>query len=283
MRCLLILAVLLAGACDRVFGLDARPLPDGPPLPVDAPPDAHPTFGSLTPVTLECPTGRAPIDLSLDRDERRFIYGCAGTDVDIYEAPVKDELTGKTATAVVVAPGAQGSPEMSPDGLAVYYLVLITGIGEIHLKQRMTIDDPWGAPTTPDVLNTVADDRPGPPDATGEHFVITRSSPPSSMLVEVVRQGTTYVERTTSTTALRVLGSPINPQISADGRTLVFAAMGDGSDLFISERSNPDAAWGTAVPISEVNTSRDETDPWLSADGRRLYFSRDGVLLLGRK
>lgn len=277
------LVVLFAGACDRVFGLDARSAPDGPPLAVDAPPDAHPTFGSLTPVTLECPSGRAPIEVSLDRDERRFIYGCAGTDVDIYEAPVKDELTGNTATAVVVAPGAQGSPEMSPDGLAVYYLVLITGIGEIHLKQRMTIDDPWGAPTTPAVLNTGADDRPGSPDATGTHFVITRSSPPGSMLVEVVRQANTLVDSTTSTAALRAVTSPINPQISADGRTLVFAAMGNGFDLFISERSNPDSPWGTAVSISEVNTNGDETDPWLSADGRRLYFTRGGVVLLGRK
>lgn len=285
-RCLLILAVVVAGGCDLVWGLDLGAAPDASLPGVDAVPDAHPMFGAPMTVTLDCPAGGSAIDLSLDLAEQRFIYACAGIgiDIDIYEAAVKDALTGDTARAVVMESGTQGSPEMSPDGLEVYYLLLRTGIGEIFLKRRPTIGAAWGASTlAPDVLNTDSDDRPGPPDATGTRFMITRSSPPSSVLVEVVREGARYSESATSSLALRPPTSPINPQISADGRTLVFAALGDGSDLFVAQRSNLDSPWGTAIPIPEVNTSLDETDPWLSADGRRLYFTRGGVIFLARK
>ena len=86
-----------------------------------------------------------------------------------------------------------------------------------------------------------------------------------------------------TTTAFQPMRSPINPQLSPDGRTLVFAATGRGLDLFVAERTAIGALWALATPIAEVNTDGDETDPWLSADGRRLYFTRDDVVFLGRK
>ena len=51
----------------------------------------------------------------------------------------------------------------------------------------------------------------------------------------------------------------------------------DEIDLYLLHRVDP------ATPIEEVNSNSDETDPWLSADGRRLYFTRGDVVLLGRK
>ena len=235
MRCLLLVAVVFGGACEWVFGLDARSTPDGPPLAVDGPPDAHPSFGSLAPVALACPPDRSPIDVTLDEQERRFLYGCTALQGDIYEAEVENSLKGGPATAVVVSTTNEGSPELSPDGLSVYYLVLTTGIGRIDLKQRAAIEQPWGATTSPAGINTVADDRPGSPDATGDHIVLTRSSPPSSVLIEVVRTRGAWLE-TDMTAAFMPLMSPIDPHLSADGRTLVFAAMGQGFDLFIAQR-----------------------------------------------
>lgn len=184
---------------------------------------------------------------------------------------------------VVGGTGTQGSPELSPDGLAVYYRVPTDGVGEINLKKRTSLAGGWEDAATPPGLNTVSDERPGSPDATGTHLVITRGSPPASVLHELVLEGGSFVDADTLG-ELRILVSPINPQLSANGRTLVFGAMGGaGIDLFISERSNLGSPWPAARPISEVNTNSDETDPWLSADGRRLYFSRGGVIFLARK
>ncbi len=283
MRSLLLLAGLATGACDRVLGLEPRSAPDGPPPPADAPPDAHPTFGAVAPVTLECPVGRSPLGVTLDELERRFVYGCGAVESDIYEAQVVTPLTGGAPTAVVISPEDEGSPELSPGGISVYYLVPTMGFGRIDLKQRAAIEQPWGPPLDPDGLNTIADDRPGPPDATGTHFVITRGPPPGSVLVEVARDGDGAWREIPTTAAFQPVRSPINPQLSPDGRTLVFAATGQGYDLFVAQRAALGGPWAPATQIAEVNTSGDETDPWLSVDGRRLYFTRDGAVLLGRK
>lgn len=69
------------------------------------------------------------------------------------------------------------------------------------------------------------------------------------------------------------------PSLSADGRTLVFTACqgrkGFGScDLYITRRTGSD--WSDPQNLgSIVNTSHYESQPALSADGRRLYFVSD--------
>ncbi|MCY7360091.1 MAG: OmpA family protein, partial [Rudanella sp.] len=69
------------------------------------------------------------------------------------------------------------------------------------------------------------------------------------------------------------------PSLSADGRTLVFTACqgrkGFGScDLYISRRTGSD--WSAPQNLGgTVNTSNYESQPALSADGRRLYFVSD--------
>lgn len=90
-RCLPILVGLVAGGCDLVIGLELRDAAGSPDSPPDAVLDAHPTFGALMLVALQCPTGSA-FDLSLDQAESLFMYGCSGSNIDIFEAPVINEL-----------------------------------------------------------------------------------------------------------------------------------------------------------------------------------------------
>jgi hypothetical protein len=82
------------------------------------------------------------------------------------------------------------------------------------------------------------------------------------------------------------LGAPVNapntatffPAISKDGLSLYFTAnprpdsLG-GWDIYVSRRASVDAPWGPPENLGpNINTPYDETAPFLSTDGHRLYF-----------
>ena len=86
-------------------------------------------------------------------------------------------------------------------------------------------------------------------------------------------------------TELEVDGqNTIDGFLTEDGLTLYFnrtpGAGESTGDLFVASRPDLNAPFGAAVPITDLNTSHDERDPWLSPDGKRLFFSsdRDGTL-----
>lgn len=72
-------------------------------------------------------------------------------------------------------------------------------------------------------------------------------------------------------------GPALRPNVSADGREIVFDSnRGDsnGSDIWYSYRSNVLADWADPVRLQDasINSAANETRPWMSRDGRRLYF-----------
>ncbi|MFQ3593817.1 MAG: hypothetical protein SNJ82_11620 [Gemmataceae bacterium] len=45
-------------------------------------------------------------------------------------------------------------------------------------------------------------------------------------------------------------------------------------DLYVAVQQDKGRAWSAPTPVMNVNTNQDELHPWLSADGKTLYFSR---------
>ena len=68
-----------------------------------------------------------------------------------------------------------------------------------------------------------------------------------------------------------------DPSLSQDERVIVFSSRrtgSEGADLWFATRSTPSDSFGTAVRLASiVNSSSDDGDPTLSADGCTLYFS----------
>jgi hypothetical protein len=75
----------------------------------------------------------------------------------------------------------------------------------------------------------------------------------------------------------------INPGrgvITNDTFILVYAAKfknGD-SNLYASRRDDTTKNWNPGLPIDDLNTGMDETDPWINHDCSEIYFSRGGVV-----
>lgn len=90
------------------------------------------------------------------------------------------------------------------------------------------------------------------------------------------------------------LGAPINsrgwesqPAISADGRTLYFVSNKPGGqggyDIYKSELK-ADGEWSAPTNLGpQINTSFDESSPYIHADGKTLYFASNGWPGFGQK
>lgn len=72
--------------------------------------------------------------------------------------------------------------------------------------------------------------------------------------------------------------------LSPDGNTLFFASTKSGGkgglDLFMT-RKLPDGSWAESQPINSLNTEGNEDFPFLSPDGKTLYFASNGYPGLG--
>jgi tetratricopeptide (TPR) repeat protein len=72
--------------------------------------------------------------------------------------------------------------------------------------------------------------------------------------------------------------------VTADGNTMYFVSDRKGekkaTDIYVVQRTGK--SWGKAVPLSDtVNTAMRETTPYISPDGRFLFFSSDGHVGMG--
>lgn len=75
--------------------------------------------------------------------------------------------------------------------------------------------------------------------------------------------------------------------ISCDGNLLFFSSNREGgqggTDIWMCKKE-PDGAWGPAINLGpEINTAKDEEAPFITNDGKTLYFSSNGHRGLGEQ
>ncbi len=189
-------------------------------------------------------------------------------------------------------------PFISPDGRTLYFSSIrpVDGAarGDIDLWKVESTGQGWGQPIRlgPEV-NSPDDEL--YPSLSADGTIYFASGPQFPQpgkhfdIYAAERNGSGFAER-------RALGSAVNtvpavehshlqhawefnPEISPDGKTLVFTSLRPGGagrgDLYVSNRVNGD--WSPARNLGPlVNTARDEYHPTLSRSGRSLYFIRRG-------
>ena len=71
------------------------------------------------------------------------------------------------------------------------------------------------------------------------------------------------------------------PFLTNDGLTLYYASGPSGArDLYIATRGSVGTQFTSGTKIAELSTAFNDSDPWVSSDGREIYFisDRDGAL-----
>jgi hypothetical protein len=189
------------------------------------------------------------------------------------------------------------SAAISSDGLTLWFgSDRAGGVGgiDVWVSTRANRNAPWSAPGNVVALNSTADDIPRPPG-------LRETVMPMASAREIITGYQTYFATRVGRGA--PFGTPVEvPQLtfvdrstvdaflSDDGLTIFYSSAGvpvDGgmpttSDLYVAFRRSVGDSFSITQPLGDLNTAGDERDPWLTPDGKVLYFTsdRDGVLAI---
>jgi hypothetical protein len=188
------------------------------------------------------------------------------------------------AVSAVNTPGFETSSAISADGLTLWFSSdRQGGVGDLDIwvTQRSSRRSAWSAPTNVRALNTSAKDIPRPP---GQHELVMPlasdlSTPGSYQMYLAQRSAPTaaFGPPRPVPELITKMETTVDGWLSDDGLSLLFSsgAAFAPTDLFLSRRASISDPFGARTPLTAVNTSNDERDPWLSPDGRELYFASD--------
>lgn len=166
------------------------------------------------------------------------------------------------------------NPGIAPDGLTLWFSSNRMGDLDIYVTTRADRGDPWNPPTRVAELSASGDDLGAEPVRSLLRLTMYRDTPRS--LYETTRP------------------SPASPWSPPAALTAVNSANDDLSGFFVTElelwfasnrpggigahdlyrvtRPSTDEPFGAPTRIEGVNSSARDDDPWLSPDGRTLYF-----------
>jgi hypothetical protein len=157
-------------------------------------------------------------------------------------------------------------------------------VGDIYITRQRN-DGTWDAPQN---LGCVADGS-GPNFTGGEFgpslrtiggvtYLYFSSTGPTGLQHDIYRSVLNAAGQFETPHAVVELNSAAvdqMPNVSADGREIVFASSRGGNmDIWTATFNESTGLWSTPVPVTAVNTLEPETRPSLSGDGKRLYFGR---------
>jgi WD40-like Beta Propeller Repeat len=225
--------------------------------------------------------------LTADLHEIVFTSERSGGPAEIWtaeRADASDRFGAPELATSLNSEGVETSPIISPDGLTLWLSSdRAGGLGDldIWIATRPSRSAAWSAPENVAVLNSSAKDIPRLP---GQHGLIM---PLGSDREERGYYAIFFAARDSKS---RPFAAPqIVKELSArsvstvdgfltDDGTALFYGSGPAfgpADLYVTARRDPSEPFGTPAPLEDLNTPNDERDPWLSADGKQLFFSSD--------
>jgi Tol biopolymer transport system component len=253
-----------------------------------APGDAGPSFGSPTLV----PGLRSDSDdvedpsLTFEETEIYFASPTNGqNDIWVSRRTLASDPWGpSTLVAELSGPQNDQDPEVSVDGLVMYFSSDRGGSAlRLYVSTRRTRDTPWETPARVDTLGASTLDA-APTLDRGQLYLVfgsQRGAASVSHLFAAMRPDASAAwQSATEITALSSSYQDTDPALFSDGRGLLFASrrltQGGSTDLFLALRSDVSSPFASSLePVSALNTSASEEDPWVSQDGRHIVFVSD--------
>jgi len=187
-----------------------------------------------------------------------------------------------TLVSELSSPQNDEDPEVSVDGLSMYFASDRGGGERIYMSQRRTRDTPWGTPMLVSTLGSSALDK-APALDRGQLYLAfgsQRGTATVAHLFAATRPDASAAWLSASQlTALNSAWEDTDPALFSNGSGLVFASrrptQGGTADLFQAARPDESAPFESLAPISELNTAFTEESPWMSQDGRHILFTSD--------
>jgi len=171
-------------------------------------------------------------------------------------------------------------PEISPDGLTLYFSSLRTGTSQIYRSTRASRTASWGAATMVSELDTAGNNYAAAPDASGLRLVMAsdRSSAAQHLFYATRADvGATWSAPVEVVNVNSFNKDDATPTLAGGGTNLMYStARSDPNfDLWETKRATPDATFDQPLGIAELNTTSHEGGPWLSEDRHVLLFESD--------
>ena len=296
MRTLAALALAAAAGCGR-FGFAEHSSGDGAPNDTVALGDGHiymdadvlaVPFTNITPVaevndptaSEDDPTLTADL-LEIYFDSDRTASGAAMGDIWVAKRAGPTQPFGTpTLVTELASLSDDTTPEISLDGLTMYFSSdrLTANDRDIYVTTRPDRASPWSTPVrVPELSSVGKDDDSAEIMPDGIHMVMSRGVQPALDLELVTRVNTTAPWG--SLVPLPGLDDPVNDEsqqwASPDLTVVYFVSdrpTSNSQDIWLGTRPDTQSAF-TITRVTELSTGAQDTDPWLTADLRTMYFA----------
>ncbi|HEX5059818.1 MAG TPA: hypothetical protein VFV99_10690 [Kofleriaceae bacterium] len=288
----LVLTLVVCGCSfDHGKSLDDAQLPDDDMMVIDTEIDGPATFGPWSP-PMKFPeltdTGTVLDDPTLTDDllEIYFDTDRLGDD-DIFfakRAKTTDPWGPPTLVANINTTSRESDPELSPDGLTLYFSSdRGGGMGgdDIYMTKRTSRTAAWMTETRVTSLNSAGSDDAPTMDGTKQRVVFfsTRTGGAGGGdLYEAKANGATWTTPA-RITELNTASNDYDPFLTSSGLGMFFDSDRTGGmgqqDLYETYRPSLTDPFVSPVLLTELNSSGRDMDPWLTTDLRTMVFASD--------
>ena len=189
---------------------------------------------------------------------------------------------------IVVELNPSTTPEISSDGLEMHIASSRAGgLGgnDIWVSTRPDRATAWSVPEHEPDLSSSSTDSNATVSADGLAVVFARrlAGTNTDILVATRTSDVSVWQTPIRLDEVSTAADDGDAMLSADQLELYFYSTRSGAgDLFVARRQRVTDPFGTPEAITELNTPALDQDPWISPDGRHLFFAsaRDGAIAI---
>jgi hypothetical protein len=175
-----------------------------------------------------------------------------------------------TPTLAFDAPSALW-PTLTGDGLTLVYNSA-SPASDLYVTTRASKTDMFAAGTPIAALNTASREASPMLDRSESRLYFSRYAPTVGTVEVAPWPGPT----SSQTISELAFGDIIyGATLSADEGTIYFSRGAPSTAIYVAERADTTAPFGTPVVVAELDSPGSETPTWLSIDQCRLYFESD--------